>query len=410
MREGWTEKSLNEVCYFENGDRGKNYPSKKHYVSKGFPFVTAANVENGQILENLNFISEERFNLLSRGKFKKNDFLFCLRGSLGKFGYVQNNLIGGIASSMVIVRTGDSVEDKWLHYYFISDICQKEIENRKGGAAQPNLGAKDLKRFIIPIPPLPEQQQIVAILDKAFAAIDQVQANIEKNIENAKELFQSKLNDIFSRRGEGWEEKTLGEMSKIMYGYTSKVVEDGNVKYVRITDIQDGKVDWDTVPFVNISDEEKQKYSLSKGDIVFVRTGATTGKSYLMVSPPNSVFASYLIRVQCDNEILEPSFLYLFFQSGIYWRNVEAGISGSAQGGFNASKLGKMMIHFPSNKEKQLEFVAEINEFKSLIEEVESHYHQKLSELEELKKSLLQKAFSGELTVLNHDVKDLKMT
>lgn len=155
---------------------------------------------------------------------------------------------------------------------------------------------------------------------------------------------------------------------------------------------------------MNISDEEKPKYSLSEGDIVFARTGATTGKSYLMVSTPNSVFASYLIRVQCDNEILEPSFLYLFFQSGIYWRIVEAGISGSAQGGFNASKLGKMIVHFPTDKKIQKKFIDEMSDFKSYTDEIETHYHQKLAHLEDLKKSILQKAFSGELTADMADV------
>ncbi|NVK10135.1 MAG: restriction endonuclease subunit S [Tenacibaculum sp.] len=398
MREGWEVKNLGDVCYFENGDRGKNYPSKKHYVSEGFPFITAANVENGQVLNNLNYITEDRFKLLSRGKFKKNDFLFCLRGSLGKFGFIQNDLIGGIASSMVIVRTGSSVEDKWLHYYFISDICHKEIENRKGGAAQPNLGAKDLKRFEIPIPPLEEQKQIVAILDQAFAAIDQAKANISTNIENAKELFQSKLNQIFSQTGDGWEEKTLGEMSKIMYGYTSKVTENGNVQYVRITDIQDGNVDWSNVPYINISEKEKSKYKLSKGDIVFARTGATTGKSYLIENSPDAVFASYLIRVQCDSNVLLPSFLYLFFQSGIYWQIVEKGTSGSAQGGFNASKLGAMKIHFPSNKTQQLKYVELVESIRIPTNNMIRNYEKKLNDLKELKKSILQKAFAGELT------------
>jgi type I restriction enzyme S subunit len=104
LPKGWEIKTLKDVCYFENGDRGKNYPSKKHYILDGIPFITATNVEDGKILENLNYISEERYNLLSRGKFKKGDFLFCLRGSLGKFGFVETELNGGIASSMVIVR------------------------------------------------------------------------------------------------------------------------------------------------------------------------------------------------------------------------------------------------------------------------------------------------------------------
>lgn len=182
-----------------------------------------------------------------------------------------------------------------------------------------------------------------------------------------------------------------------MYGYTSKVVDNGDTQYVRITDIQDGNIDWKKVPTVKISEEDKIKYELSQGDIVFARTGATTGKSYLMQDPPNSVFASYLIRVQCDENILAPSFLYLFFQSGIYWRIVESGISGSAQGGFNATKLGEMMIHFPKTKEEQLKYVELIESIRKPIDQAVSNYQVQLTNLEDLKKSILQKAFAGEL-------------
>ena len=256
----------------------------------------------------------------------------------------------------------------------------------------------DLKKIKIPIPPIEEQNQIVQILDEAFAKIDQAIVNIEQNIQNAEDLFQSKLNQIFSQKREGWEEKKLGEVSNIMYGCTSKVVDKGNAQYVRITDIQKGKINWQNVPTINISKEENLKYQLNKGDIVFARTGATTGKSYLMENPPNSVFASYLIRVQSEAEILTPSFLYLYFQSGTYWGIVKKGTSGSAQGGFNASKLSNMTIHFPKDKNDQLNYVESISQIRKPIEILSIEYQKKLQNLEDLKKSLLEKAFSGELT------------
>lgn len=398
LPKGWEMKKLGDVCEVIAGQSPKSQFYNENEV--GLPFYQGKKeFQEKYIGEPTKWTSKITKEAI------EDDILMSVRAPVGPVNFsTQKSCIGrGLAA----IRSSDLIDKDYCFYYLQS----KEDElTGNSGAVFNSINKTQIGNIQIPIPPLSEQKQIVAILDKAFAAIDQAQANIEKNIANAKELFQSKLNAIFSHPSTGsggkantvpaevWEEKSLGEVVKIMYGYTSKIVENGNVKYVRITDIQNGKVDWDTVPSVNISDEEKPKYRLSEGDIVFARTGATTGKSYLMVSPPNSVFASYLIRVQCDNEILEPSFLYLFFQSGIYWRIVEAGISGSAQGGFNASKLGKMMIHFPSKKEKQLEFVAEINDFKSFTEEIEFYYNQKLINLEDLKKSLLQKAFSGELT------------
>ena len=396
MRAGWEMKTLGEIGKVSMCKR----ILKKQTTEVGeIPFYkigTFGKTANA-------FISKELYNdFRSKYSFpKEGDVLISASGTIGRRVVFDGNPAYFQDSNIVWIDNDESqVLNEYLYTFY--GYCDW---NPSKGATISRLYNDDLRRIQIPIPPLPEQKAIVKILDEAFAKIDQAKANIEKNIENAKELFQSKLNEIFSQRGEGdaqslpkgWEEKSLGDMSKIMYGYTSKVLENGNVQYVRITDIQNGNVDWPTVPTVNISSEEKPKYILSTGDIVFARTGATTGKSYLMVSPPNSVFASYLIRVQCNDEILNPSFLYLFFQSGIYWKNVTAGISGSAQGGFNATKLGKMMIHYPLDKKMQLKYVEQISDFKSHTNKITSNFKKKLNDLDELKKSLLQKAFSGEL-------------
>ena len=102
---------------------------------------------------------------------------------------------------------------------------------------------------------------------------------------------------------EGWEQKKLGKMSSIMYGYTAKASETTNgIKYLRITDIQNNQVEWGSVPSCPPLNDKYEKYKLHYGDIVFARTGATTGKSFLIKSPPSAVFASYLIRVQANRE------------------------------------------------------------------------------------------------------------
>ena len=109
----------------------------------------------------------------------------------------------------------DLLDKDYLFHLLGSPYIFKEFDRLAAGSTVRNLNIALVSSVQIPIPPLPEQKQIVAILDKAFAAIDQAQTNIERNIENVKELFQSKLNDIFSQKGEGWEEKTLGELGKV---------------------------------------------------------------------------------------------------------------------------------------------------------------------------------------------------
>ncbi len=152
----------------------------------------------------------------------------------------------------------------------------------------------------------------------------------------------------------GWEAKELKAVAAIRYGYTESASSDiVGPRFLRITDIQNDKVDWDSVPYCKIESEDLPKYRLVNDDIVFARTGATTGKSFLVTDPPEAVFASYLIRLRLlDNKLL-PKFASLFFQTGGYWRSIKEGSSGSAQGGFNATKLGALSIPIPPLSEQR---------------------------------------------------------
>ena len=147
---------------------------------------------------------------------------------------------------------------------------------------------------------------------------------------------------------QGWTEATVREVSQdIRYGYTTSAstIEKGP-RFLRITDIQNGKVDWDSVPFCKLPPADTTAYELKRGDIVFARTGATTGKSFLIRSLPSAVFASYLIRLR-PSDIILPDFLAYFFQSKSYWEQITENLSGSAQPNCNATKLASLSILFP---------------------------------------------------------------
>lgn len=112
----------------------------------------------------------------------------------------------------------------------------------------------------------------------------------------------------------GWQTKKLGMISRISYGYTEKAsIQEVGPRFLRITDIQDGDVNWNAVPFCKVNRDDLAKFKLADGDIVFARTGATTGKSFLIKNPPNSVFASYLIKVQPQLGEVSPRFFTCFF-------------------------------------------------------------------------------------------------
>ena len=212
-------------------------------------------------------------------------------------------------------------------------------------------------------------------------------------------MFDSYLNRIFEEGGGDWVEKKLKEISKINYGYTEKAsLEKIGPKFLRITDIQNNNVDWDSVPYCHCSEKDLSKYKLEFGDIVFARTGATTGKSFLIKEVPNAVFASYLIRLKIkEKDKFEPNFVSYFFQTKMYWDIISSGISGSAQGGFNATKLGELIFNFPKLLEDQKRIVQELDALQTETKKLEATYQKKIVDLEELKKSVLQKAFRGEL-------------
>lgn len=184
---------------------------------------------------------------------------------------------------------------------------------------------------------------------------------------------------------EGWEWSSVDQISsKIQYGHTMKACESGNARFLRITDIQNGRVLWDTVPFVSIGDSDLAKYQLQENDLVFARSGATAGKSILIEDPPKgAIFASYLIRIIPIVDIVFPNFLACFFESPKYWKQVQASASGAAQPNINGTKLAGFLVPLPPLDE-QKRIVAKLDALFTRIDAAITH----LQETLELSKAL----------------------
>lgn len=191
--------TLGEVCDFENGDRGENYPGRKAFVPEGVAFINAGHLDDGTIdWVRMNFIPEEHFRRLSKGKVRADDILFCLRGSLGKFGKVDRADSGAIASSLVIVRAGPRIATDFLGIYFKSKQSKKMIAKYAGGAAQPNLSAGDLKKFTIVLPSMDDQRKAISECKELLANAIQVRSSYEAARGELDLLRQSLLQAAFS--------------------------------------------------------------------------------------------------------------------------------------------------------------------------------------------------------------------
>ena len=197
---------------------------------------------------------------------------------------------------------------------------------------------------------------------------------------------------------ESWPIKRLEELAEsIQYGYTAKAKHGAEgPKYLRITDIQDDQVDWGGVPSCEIKKAEIFKYQLRQGDLVFARTGATVGKSYLIRGAiPEAVFASYLIRVQLRSDV-DPRYIAYFFKSPAYWRQISENQAGIGQPNVNGKKLARIQIPVaPFDQQKRI--VAEIEKQFSRLDEAVANLKRVKANLKRYKASVLKAAVEGRL-------------
>lgn len=223
----------------------------------------------------------------------------------------------------------------------------------------------------------------------------------EKKIKKEKPLEPIKEEDIPFDIPSSWKWVRWGELSQsIQYGYNASAQQSGRIRFVRISDIQDNEVIWDTVPYCDISEEEIPDYLLKENDILFARTGGTVGKSFLVKTLPyDAIYAGYLIRTRYSS-LLVSQYLKFFMESDLYWRQLHNGVIATAQPNCNGKTLGNMIVPLPPIEE-QKRIVAKIEELLPLVERYGKAY-ERIEEFNkkfpgDMKKSILQMAIQGKL-------------
>ena len=223
----------------------------------------------------------------------------------------------------------------------------------------------------------------------------------EKKIKKEKPLAEIAEDEIPFDIPESWKWVRWGNLSfSIQYGYNAPAKQAGRIKMVRISDIQNGKVIWDSVPFCDIRDEDLSTYLLAENDILFARTGGTVGKSYIVKEiPEEAIYAGYLIRTRYS-DMLCPEYLYYFMQTHLYLIQLRNGTIATAQPNCNGQTLSKMILPLPPLAE-QKRIVAKIEELLPLVDRYATAY-EKLERFnakfpEDMKKSILQYAIQGKL-------------
>jgi type I restriction enzyme S subunit len=397
VKAGWNIKHLDQVARFCGG--GTPSKSNASFWNGNIPWISPKDMWVDQITASTDMISEEAVRSSATTLIPAGAVLCVVRSGIlaRKFPVAITRREVAINQDLKAIVPSKSLISEYL-FYFLKASETEVLASVTTGATVHRLSTDLLRSMAMPVPPLDEQRRIVAVLDKAFAGIATATANAQKNLTSARALFEAALGSAFDECAEISEIRRISDIAKVSYGYTEKAsFERIGPHFLRITDIQDGGVDWKAVPFCKVDAKDFSKYSLTSGDIVFARTGATTGKSYLINNPPKAVCASYLIRLRVTLSNFDSEYVQFFFQTPAYWESVKAGISGSAPGGFNASKLSELEIPFPPIA-MQKTLVIKLRLLQEMQRKVEGIYHAKLAALAELKQSLLQKAFAGDLT------------
>ena len=369
---------------------------KHQYADSGVQFLTVTNILEGSIdfEKSQKYIAEDEY----ESKYKhftinNGDIVTACSGATwGKSAMFDVDYQMMLNTSTLRLRFyNDLCNNKFLYYYTKTDFFKKNLSSHSTGQ-QANYGYSHYSKIPIPIPPLEEQKQIVALLDKAFEAIDKAKANIEQNIINAKELFQSKLNEIFSQKGEDWDEKTIGELGKPSMCkriLKSQTLSEGDIPFYKI-----GTFGKTANAYISkeLYEEYKTKYSFPKVGDVLISASGTIGRRVIYDGEPAFFQDSNIVWIDNDESLVSNDYLYQFY--GVCDWNPSKGATISRL--YNAD-LKRIKISYPSLKEQEslvVKMVA-LSEYKDRII---SSYTTQLDNLVELKKSILQKAFTGALT------------
>jgi restriction endonuclease S subunit len=248
----------------------------------------------------------------------------------------------------------NNVDSQFVEHLYKSDFIKEQIAAGANGGTVGTYTITNAKNTTIPLPPLEIQEQIVAELD-GYQNIIQGAQQIVKNWKPTIDINPE------------WEIKPLGEIADIEYGFTDTAKECGEARFIRITDIDEfGELRETDKKFIDLT-TESEKYLLKKGDLLVARTGATFGKTLFFMDEEKAVFASYLIRINFDKDVIIPSYYWVFSRSITYWKQAQILVTGGGQPQFNGNALKNIIIPLPS-LEIQQQIVEKIEAERTLVE------------------------------------------
>ena len=417
--DSWQWVRLGEIGYWTAGATPAR-TNKDFYEDGSIPWLKTGDLTDGYIENIPENITELALKKCSVVLLPADSVLIAMYGAtIGKVGILKFPATTNQACCGCIAP--ESIYNKWIFYYLLSQ--KTNFQKRGEGGAQPNISKEKIIITLMPLPPLAEQQRIVARLEEllpdveaygtaqerltamessfpqqlrksllqeaiqgrlvpqnpadetADVLLQRIRAEKEQLIKEGKIKKQKPLPPITEEEKpftipDSWQWVRLGDLAaRINYGFTASASMHGDIKFLRITDIniKTNAVNWNSVPFCTIDKNKINSYLLLPNDILIARTGGTIGKFYIVDKKiPKSVFASYLIRIYLIKNITT-KYIGIFLSSPAYWSQIIDSSMGTGQPNVNSIALASLKLPFPPLAEQQ-RIVARLEELLPLCD------------------------------------------
>ena len=397
--EDWEQRKLGEVVEFFNGDRSSRYPNDSDMVPEGIPFINAGDLVSGRVkLDTANKITEEKYNELSGAKIQRGDIIYCLRGTLGKNAFVDNFDAGTVASSLVDIRP-KKIVGKYLFQVLNSDIEYRQRTVNDEGAAQPNLSAKNLSLFDIPMPSEFEQEKIALYFD----TLDHLITLHQHKCDEMKKLKKYMLQKMFPKNGKkvpeirfdgftnDWEQRKFSELVMIERGGSPRPIDkyitkaENGLNWVKIGDAPEQS------NYITKTSEKIIPEGLSKtrevhpGDLI-LSNSMSFGRPYIMAI--DGCIHDGWLAIRDTEKRFDLKFLCTLLGTDSMLNQYKAMAAGSTVNNLNKELVGSTIVSFPKMDEQ-----TKIGEYFTNLDHLITLHQHKCDELQNFKKYMLQNMF-----------------
>jgi len=401
VKAGWTTKRLGELCDIELGKTPARavaayWDPDRRTENVWLSIADLQRAERKFATDSKEYLSELGAALCK--PVQCGTLMVSFKLTLGRLAFAGRTLYTNEAIASLVILDERLISKEFLYWYLLGFDWHKagEGEEKIKGVA---LNKALLRELVVHFPPLPEQRRIVDLLDRAFEGLAVAAANAEKNLKNARELFESHLSDVFTRRGEHWVETTLGECTRFIdYRGKTPVKTKSGLRLITAKNVKMGYLQ--RAPEEFVAPDSYAKWMTrgipARGDVIFT-TEAPLANVALLDTDERVVFAQRIIVLQPDRTRLDGAYLKYMLQSAPLQASIHAHGTGATVQGIKASLLKNIPVCFPAGLSMQVSMVRLLDAMFGESQRLEQRYIQKHAELAALKRSLLHQAFNGEL-------------